>query len=471
MFGEFRPTQQPLQRLKLLGIVLPLAFLTILVIVGHALVPLLGVFWAWVLSASLAVLGVVSFAEWIFRTIGRLHRQLAEQNAELAALHEAGLAIMAELDLGQVLQRVVDRARLLVGARYGLLILLDEGTRTLFTSGYPVTERCSIGDLSGHGLLEQVLWEGRVLCIDDLERYPGERRYPKDHVVMHSLLGVPIRSPEGILGGLYLADREDGKPFDVHDRTRVERFATQAALAITNARLHRRLTSLAVSEERERIAREMHDSLAQVLGYVITKVAALRELVRRPERQADVDRHLQQLEQAAREAYADVREGILGLRTGLTSSRSLLEAIRTYVERWHEQTGIKVVFHGEPSDEALRGLQPMAELQLLRIVQEALANVRKHAQASAVTVELRRADGVVRLVVEDDGIGFDPSALERAHYPRFGLATMRERAEAVGGTLTVTSTPGRGTRVEAILPLGAIPTLSDGGLHARLDRR
>ncbi|GBD20161.1 Signal transduction histidine-protein kinase/phosphatase DegS [bacterium HR28] len=461
-----------LRRLKRLGIVLPLGFLAVLVVLGHGLVPIFGVTWTWVLTGTLAVLGVVGFADWIFRLVGQLHRQLLAQHAELVALHEAGLAITADLDLSVVLQRVIDQARRLVGARYGLLILQDDhGIRTLFTSGYSHTEACEIGETSGHGILDQVLREGRTLCIDDLERYPGERRYPRGHIVMRSLLGVPIRSGEAIVGGLYLADREDGCPFDEQDRSRLERFATQAALAITNARLHRRLTSLAVIEERERIAREMHDSLAQVLGYVITKASALRELLRQPERLADAERHLRQLEQAARDAYADVREAILGLRTGLAPNRTLLETLRTYLERWQDQSGIAAALVVEPSDDVLRGLQPMAELQLLRIVQEALANVRKHARATQVTVKMTRLDGVLHVRIEDNGVGFDPTALERANYPRFGLATMRERAEAVGGSLTINSRPGNGTTIEAVIPLGVVPVGVDGGEHARLDRR
>jgi signal transduction histidine kinase len=126
--------------------------------------------------------------------------------------------------------------------------------------------------------------------------------------------------------------------------------------------------SLAVHEERERIAREMHDSLAQVLGYVITKVSALRELLRQPDRLAEVERHLEQLERAARDADADVREAILGLRTGLAPNRSLVDALRSYVERWQDQSGVNARLIVEPSDDSLHGLQPMAELQLLRIV-------------------------------------------------------------------------------------------------------
>jgi len=124
-----------------------------------------------------------------------------------------------------------------------------------------------------------------------------------------------------------------------------------------------------------------------------------------------------------------------------------------------------------PRTDSLRGLQPMAELQLLRIVQEALTNLRKHPRATEVTVQLARLDGTVCVRVADNGIGFDPGALERGQIPRFGIATMRERAEAMGGRLQVTSLPGKGTTVEAVLPVGIVLAETIGGRDASLDRR
>jgi nitrate/nitrite-specific signal transduction histidine kinase len=139
---------------------------------------------------------------------------------------------------------------------------------------------------------------------------------------MHSLLAVPIISGGRILGNLYLAEKEDSAAFSVEDEETLVRFATQAALAIENARLHQRVRDLAVTEDRERIAREMHDSLAQVLGYVNTKAQAVQELLKAGQVER-ADGQVGQLGEAARAAYADVREGILGLRTSLGPGRSL----------------------------------------------------------------------------------------------------------------------------------------------------
>lgn len=224
---------------------------------------------------------------------------------------------------------------------------------------------------------------------------------------------------------------------------------------------------LAIVEERERIAREMHDSLAQVLGYVNTKAQAAEELLRRgqPDRAAA---QLAQLAEAARDAYADVREHILGLRTSLGPHRLLLDTLRDYLNSWQKQSGIQAEMTIIPSDACTLDLPPAAELQLMRIIQEALANVRKHSGANKTSIRLGERAGWVEVLVQDDGLGFDGVPLSRDGLPHFGLATMRERAEAVGGTLEVESAAGRGTRIRVRLPAASIVASVTGG-HAHPD--
>jgi nitrate/nitrite-specific signal transduction histidine kinase len=268
---------------------------------------------------------------------------------------------------------------------------------------------------------------------------------------MRSLLAVPIVSGARIIGNLYLAEKEGGPGFNQEDEETLTRFATQAGLAIDNARLHREVRELAIAEERDRIAREMHDSLAQVLGYVITKAQAVQEFLRHGQTDKAAT-HVVQLSDAARTAYADVREGILALRTSLRPGVTLRQALTEYVERWKEQSGVDAELHMEV--EEVEGLAPTAELQLLRIVQEALANVRKHSGAHRVSLCITIRPRMVEVVVADDGRGFvvagpHPRAGQQPH---FGLSTMRERAESVGGSLEVVSAPNEGTRVVVRMP-------------------
>ena len=271
---------------------------------------------------------------------------------------------------------------------------------------------------------------------------------------MRSLLAVPIAAHGVVLGNLYLTEKEGAAEFDRTDEETLARFATQAALAIENARLHRQARELAVVEERERIAREIHDSVAQVLGYVNTKAQAAEALLDAGE----VERataQVGQLGKAAREAYADVREHILGLRATGDADRPFVETLRLYLESWQAQSGVQVTLVTEPEGSFDVSLPETGELQLLRIIQEALANVRKHAGAIRATVALKLGKGWVEARISDDGQGFDPVASARGATPRFGLTTMRERAEAVGGILTVETSTGEGTTVTVQLPTEA----------------
>ena len=141
-----------------------------------------------------------------------------------------------------------------------------------------------------------------------------------------------------------------------------------------------------------------------------------------------------------------------------------------YLGSWQDQSGVVVRWDTEPAEGFPLGLPPMAELQLLRIIQESLANVRKHAQAGEVEIHLSLDDEVVDVTVSDNGIGFTPAAPGRTGVPRFGLATMHERAESVGGNVEIRSRPGAGTTVHARLPRPSADLTQTGALHAHLDR-
>jgi two-component sensor histidine kinase len=182
-----------------------------------------------------------------------------------------------------------------------------------------------------------------------------------------------------------------------------------------NLRLQERLQSLAMLEERERIAREMHDSVGQVLGYVNTKAQAVKVLLESG-KVAEAQRQLAQLEQAAREVYADLREAIVSLRTATSPDRRLIPALREYIGRFAELSGVQteLVTEGDPSRYIFG---PATELHLIRIVQEALTNVRKHAMARQAWVRFSLNEGGLVVIVADDGVGFDPARVQRLGHP------------------------------------------------------
>jgi signal transduction histidine kinase len=191
----------------------------------------------------------------------------------------------------------------------------------------------------------------------------------------------------------------------------------------------------------------MHDGLAQVLGYLSLQVQTLEALIRQDKREAALS-ELKQARANILEAQSDVRQNITGLRTTLAGEVGLLAALRAYVAEFEVQTGIHTALASTLTAEP--GLSPLAEVQLVRIVQEALANVRKHARATRVQVDLARQSSQLWLQISDDGCGFLANGNGRGHY---GLSMMRERAEQVGGALHVTTAPGAGTRVAVWLPL------------------
>jgi signal transduction histidine kinase len=453
--GSPSPKGLPLTlgRLRVLAFLGALALILALEYVRRQVSPFLVSWKGLALMDAAVFVGVVFLLGAMFSIIGRMQRRLERQNRELLALHTAALDIYRELALESVLQKVVDQARQLVGARYGALSVVKEQNRieSFITSGVSADERARIGPPpEGRGLLGVVLHEGQRLRASDISRDPRSVGFPPHHPPMRSLVAVPILCEGPFRGNLYLADKLGEESFAVDDEATLVRFATKAAIAIDHAYLHQQLASLAVSQERLRIAHEMHDGLAQVLGYVNTKAQAVREFLRAG-RAEEAARQLDQLAAAAREVYSDVRESIIGLRSVAGADWRLVEALGEYVASWQGQSGVACRLR---VDGSLR-FPPGVELQLLRIVQEALANVRKHAQARHVEVDLEVRDGILRLAVADDGVGFNPGELGRSEFPRFGLATMRERAESIGGRFEVGSSPSGGTLIELELPVPA----------------
>ena len=222
-------------------------------------------------------------------------------------------------------------------------------------------------------------------------------------------------------------------------------------MRLTIVRERGQVRLLAVLEERDRIGRELHDGLAQILGYVNTKAQAVHEFLRADDLGAAA-RQLQELINAAQEAYTDAREIIVGLRMNAVHDRALTALAEEYVARFQRQSGVAAELAITPAwDDQV--VPETVKVQSLRIIQEALTNSRKHAQAGLVSVTLDKRNDTALITVQDNGRGFMLSRLLRPDFSRYGLRTMRERAQAVGGNLRIESAPGKGTRITATLPL------------------
>ncbi|HLE30448.1 MAG TPA: sensor histidine kinase [Anaerolineales bacterium] len=241
---------------------------------------------------------------------------------------------------------------------------------------------------------------------------------------------LPASASADEIGELALAFNRMADQLERHIRAEQERSAVRQR---------------AIVEERERIARELHDGLAQVLGYVNTKATAIRFLLKKGQPEA-AEKHLAQLEEAARGLFVDVREAILGLKMTSASDVHLPAMLTEYVHHFSQLCDLPVEVEIAPSIAKL-SLAAETELQLLRIVQEALSNVRKHAAASRACVRVTNGGPTLELTVSDDGTGFDSEHARQAGRPHFGLSTMRERAEAIGAEFSLDSQPGAGTQI------------------------
>jgi signal transduction histidine kinase len=269
---------------------------------------------------------------------------------------------------------------------------------------------------------------------------------------MRSFLGYPILLRGDVIGAFYLTDKVGADAFDETDEQLVSLFAPHAAVLVEHARLYEESRELSVAGERDRIARELHDALTQTLfGARLAVRTASHALGDGP----DIATAVERLGRASRlldEAFGELRALIYDLRPPDLASDGLDGALRKQLDLLERTSDLTV---GLELDGSCPDLPAETERQLFRIVQEAVANVVRHAGATKLTVGLR-ADAdqrVVRVTIEDDGAGFDPSQLA-VRSRRLGLTSMFERARALGGRLHVDSAPGRGTRVTAEVPHG-----------------
>lgn len=439
------------RRLKWLALLAPVGFVAVFEYARYALQPILPSWQGKVLLYGVALFTLVFFYGVVFTLSEQTQQRLEAQNRELVALRSANLDISSELSLERVLQKIVEQARNLIGTRYGAIAIYSrEGPIEAFVAsgiGSDLSKRIGAKP-TGKGLLGVTMREGQALRMGNIDQDARSCGFPDHHPEMRSLLAVPVICRLPYRGNLYLSEKIDDGTFTEEEQETLARFATQAAIAVDNARLHAQVHEMALMEERLRLAHEMHDGQAQVLAYVNTKVQAIQELLHAGQLD-QADDQLDQLAKAARDVYADIREGILGLRTLVDEERGLTGAIEHFANQWEGQVGIPVTLSLSP----IPALGTEAELHILRILQESIANVRKHAQATSLAVDARIDGHELLLSIVDDGIGFEPEGLARTGTPRFGLATMRERADAIGARLDIRSRRRVGTQIDLRYPV------------------
>ncbi|MBR7832823.1 GAF domain-containing sensor histidine kinase [Actinospica durhamensis] len=386
--------------------------------------------------------------------------------AAMSELSEAVLAVARHLDTSTVLRTILRSARELVGAEYAALGVPDgAGSFARFlVEGVSDEQWRRIGPLPRqHGMLGVMMQDPHPQRLADITADPRFNWWPAAHPQLRGFLGVPIRDGQEILGALFLGNTDpdgvgEGECFTQEDEAVLEILAAHAAIALTHARLYERERELAITTERARLARELHDAVAQKLFALRLTVQAAQSLI-----ETEPTRAREQLAQVgalATEAATELSTAVGELRAPDLAGDGLAETLRkqvAVVDRAHAaHGGPRVAFRCCPPPH----LPPTHDQVVLRVAQEALHNALRHAHAQRIDLSLcaiseqdaeaEHFPGGARLVVRDDGVGFDAGTSGRG----LGLVSMRERADSVGGRLTVRAKPGEGTVIELEVPGG-----------------
>jgi signal transduction histidine kinase len=367
---------------------------------------------------------------------------------ELREVSAAVLAVTAHLSVRDVLQTILTTARRLLDARYAALGIPDSkgSFREFLADGISDEQWAAIGPVPRqHGVLGLMLCDPNPVRLANIRDHPQFGWWPAAHPELTDFLGMPIVDGAEILGELFLANSCRPGGFTAEDEELLRLLAAHAAIALVNARLYERGRELSIVEERNRIARELHDAVTQKLFSLrLVAEAASTLLDQDPSRARE---ELAAVRRLAAEATDELRAIVVGQRPVDLTGDELDVALRKQVDlldRVHEPA---VRFVGS----CVGRLSDEAQQAVFRIAQEALHNALRHAGASRIDVDLVSRNGNVVLSVTDDGRGFD-SGTAAEENRRLGLASMRERARSVGARLSVTSTPGAGTTVRLAVP-------------------
>jgi len=397
-----------------------------------------------------------------------LENRILEANRHLLALNALSRTVSQSLSLDVILNSALDKALELMGTQAGGILLLDPKTQTFsyqihrglsqqFVHGVRIA-----GLRLGEGIAGHVAEQGETFVLDDISRDTQAAHLLAVEEDLKAFVSVPLKSKQRIVGVLNIASRKP-RSFSREEVQLLSALGDQLGVAIENAQLYKDLQAKeqmrgellrqiisAQEDERRRIARELHDVTSQSLATLAVRLQAIGVA---PESSSEqIESHLEAIRALLATTSQEVHRLIYKLRPTLLDDLGLAAAVRSCAHDSLDAagTGVHVEVVGEE-----KKLPAEVEISLFRIAQEAIANVTRHAQAESVYVILEFKDKGVAIQVEDDGIGFDiskwPTATSAEH--RAGLLGMKERAELLGGTLTIDTKPGRGTKVIAEIPV------------------
>jgi signal transduction histidine kinase len=375
----------------------------------------------------------------------RLYEETRRRERWLEAVQEITNAVLSGSGSDETLALIASRARELVDADLATVAVPDpDGNRlvirvadgdhadALTGQSFPID-----GSISG-----SVVRSGRSEVFEDVSTDPRAYQPVVSLGDMGPAVFVPLAGPRGSFGTLAAADRRGGRTFSKEDVRILEAFGGQTALALEYARAQEGVHRLAVLEDRERIAKELHDGVIQALFAVGMGLQGTALMSGDDELAGRIEGAVGELDRVIR----DLRNYIFGLRPGILADRQLGQALRHLVEEFQGKTGVVTV--AEVDDEVASVVTPHAG-ELIQLAREALSNVGRHAEATTCRLSLRHEDGRAVLEIDDDGRGFDSADVRRGE----GLSNLEKRAAALGGRARITSVPTEGTTVRIELPL------------------
>lgn len=377
----------------------------------------------------------------------QIEAQLRRRLAEIEGLQRIAKGLLQKIGLDEVLEIVCAEAMQLTGAEGSAVLLLDKDSWLRFAHrvGSPAynLDRLPVeGSFAG-----RAIQTGRHVWVKREERVPDEpadqwQGYPWTPG-LHSMLSLPLKVDQQAIGVLNILN----KPGDLsqEDIRIIDLFADQTAIIIEHVRLQHQAEQFAVLEERQRLARELHDSVTQAL-YSVTLYADAARMAFSAKQWEALERNLLEVRKMAREAMYDMRLLVFELRPFMLEKEGLVSALRARLAAVEGRAGLKteVLVEGE------RRLPIAIEEEMYRIAQEGLNNVVKHAVAREVKIKIKYGEKAVRLDMLDDGVGFDTQLASQSG--GVGLRGIQERVNQLGGSLKIESTPGKGTRLTVRIP-------------------
>lgn len=378
--------------------------------------------------------------------------EIEQRKDELDALYRADEELLRSLELEQVFQTMVGIAVDILHADKGVLFFWDEHADELVVraaKGFEAGSERRLQDWIDDSMLESILKAGEPIIMSDLTEDTSADEAIAAAEGIYSFMHIPITIRDRIYGVLNVGYSEPRR-FGVEERRLIQALAQRAALAIEQAELHEQAQKSAVFEERQRLARDLHDAVTQTLFSASLIADVLPTLW---EKDPALGRQrLQALRELTRGALAEMRALLIELRPAAIAEAELKELLRQLAESITGRARIPV----ELQIEGEADLSPNEKVALYRIVQEALNNIAKHADASHVWIRLTCDGEGLQLKIEDDGAGFDH---DRVDAEQMGLRIMRERAQNIGASLTIESEQDRGTCITLALPHpGATPS-------------